>query len=232
METSTSPDAINTIRGVEVTWQLVTAVLPDTGNARARRYLQDLLQTKGELGAGAAVSPEKVKRKPRNASLPPRGWSVHFLGSCFWFRLLGAPAPLGRMSPLSLLEDHSPSQASPSPTKRAQLWTCHATQPGRREVMPAPCGKHEGNCHKHLIYGQPPLTEASSPSCISCTHPGENKGALKLASYAPPCKEDSSRVPHSLLMITGLHLGRPETSIYHTASFLTSSVGRVFCWPV
>lgn len=167
METITSPDGINTIRGVEVTWQLVTAALPDRGNARAHGYLQDLLQTKGELGAGAAVSCEKVKWKPLNALLSPRSWTVYFLGSCFWLWLLGAPAPLGRTSLLRRVaeppEDHSPSQASPSPTKRAQLWTCRSLQPGRKEAMPAPYGKRGGNCREHLVYGHPPLTAASRP---------------------------------------------------------------------
>lgn len=95
METITSPDGINTIRGVEVTWQLVTAALPDKSNARAHGYLQDLLQTKGELGAGAAVSCEKIKWKPLNALLPPRSWTVYFLGSCFWLWLLGLPPHWG-----------------------------------------------------------------------------------------------------------------------------------------
>lgn len=158
METVTSPDAINTSRGVEVTWQLVIAAFPDRGDARAHWYLQDLLQTKGEVGAGAAVSPEKVKWKPLNALLPLRSWTVYVLGSCFWFCLLGRTSLL-----LNLPKDRNPSQASPSPTKRAQLWTRRAIQPERREATPAPCANCEGNCHGHLVYGQPPLTAALSP---------------------------------------------------------------------
>lgn len=50
METITSPGATNTIRGVEVAWQLIAAALPHKGDARACKHLQDLLQTKGELG--------------------------------------------------------------------------------------------------------------------------------------------------------------------------------------
>lgn len=167
METITSPDGIITIRGVEVTWQLVTAALPDKGNARAHGYLQDLLQTKGELGAGAAVSCEKDKWKPLNVLLPPRSWTVYFPGSCFWLRLLGLPPHWGGrhccVGWLSPPEDHSPSQASPSPTKRAQLWTWHSLQPGRKEAMPATYGKRGENCCEHLVYGHLPLTAASRP---------------------------------------------------------------------
>lgn len=54
---------------------------------------------------------------------------------------------------LSPLKYHSLSQASSSSTERAQLWMCHVIQPGRSKMIPAPCGKHEGNCYEHLVYG-------------------------------------------------------------------------------
>lgn len=56
METITSPDIINTIRGVEETWQLVIVAFSGKDDVRACRYLQDLLQTEGDLGAGTTVT--------------------------------------------------------------------------------------------------------------------------------------------------------------------------------
>lgn len=56
METITSPDVINTIRGVEETWQLVIVAFSGKDDVRACRYLQDLLQTEGDLGAGTTVT--------------------------------------------------------------------------------------------------------------------------------------------------------------------------------
>lgn len=96
METITSPNAINTIRGVEVTWQLVTAVVPDKSNARAPGYLQNLLQTKSKPWAGVGFIRGKVKWKLLKALLPLRSWTLSSLGSCFGVWLLAAPAPPGR----------------------------------------------------------------------------------------------------------------------------------------
>lgn len=56
METTTSPDVINTIRGVEKIWQLVIVAFSGKDDDRACRYLQDLLQTEGDLGAGTSHS--------------------------------------------------------------------------------------------------------------------------------------------------------------------------------
>lgn len=56
IETITSPDVINTIRGVEETWQLVIVAFSGKDDVRACRYLQNLLQTEGDLGAGTTVT--------------------------------------------------------------------------------------------------------------------------------------------------------------------------------
>lgn len=167
METITSPNAINTIRGVEVTWQLVTAAIPDKDGARAQGTCRTSCKQKANLGLEWGSFVEKLNEN-------------YLMCSCHWGAELWVPwaavLEFGcwQLLPhqggrhcctgwLSLPEDPSPSQESPSPTERSQLWACHVIQPGSKEMMPAPCGKHGGNCQEHLAQEWLPLTAASSP---------------------------------------------------------------------
>lgn len=184
--------------------------------------MQDLLQARGELGAGVAVSCEKVKWKPHNTLLPLRSWAAYFLSSCFWFWLSGTPAPLGKTSLLH-------SMAEPPWEPQSQPGKPQPYQEGSVVDIPRSSAWKGKRC----LHGETAMSAWSMDNHLWLQHRAlgtspasfleKVKNALRLASYIPTCKEDSSSIAHLLLTITGLHLGRLETSICCTASFLASS---------
>lgn len=137
---------------------------------------------------------------------------------------------------LSLPEDHSPSQASPSPPPKGLKWV---------PALSPHLGGGKQCLHHAARMGDIKTSTWSMDSCLwpwhwalsasPCKHPEEQTFfliALKLAIYAAPSKEDSSGVPHSLLTLTELHFRDQRQAYAVQQVFLAFSVRRVFCWPV
>lgn len=190
---------------MEETWQLVN---------------WSILRQRGCQSLQATCCKQKVSLVLEWQSLMKKLNENHWMHSCHEEHLATAPgfdyslphwgSCHSCVRGLSLPEDHSLSQASPSPPAKG-LSCVPALSPN--------LGGGKQCLHHAASMGNINMSTWSMGSCLWLWHWALSaspasilekkkylfKMVLKLAIYAAPSKEDSSGVPHSLLTLTELH---------------------------